>query len=81
MPHPDKTEVVVVKLPVAADGSVAREAPMIVYPDGAPSDDERARICNNEPSVVAQLQDDENEARFEAEWNGRTWSLHGRLDA
>lgn len=81
MPSSQKTEVVVVKLPIATDGAVAREAPMIVYPDGAPTNDRRARICDNEPSVVAQLQDDENEARFEAEWDGRTWSLRRRLDA
>jgi hypothetical protein len=81
MPDSSKTEIVVVKLPVASDGAVAREAPMIVYPDGALNDDPRARICDNEPSVVAQLQDDENEARFEAEWDGRTWSLQRRLDA
>jgi hypothetical protein len=81
MPHSHKTEVVVVKLPVAADGAIAREAPMIVYPDGALTNDRRARICDNEPSIVAQLHDDENEARFEAEWDGRTWSLQRRLDS
>ncbi len=54
---------------------------MIVYPDGALTNDRRARICDNEPSIVAQLHDDENEARFEAEWDGRTWSVQRRLDA
>ncbi len=81
MPQLHKLEVVVVKLPVAADGGVDRDAPMIVFPDGALTNDRRARICGNEPSIVAQLQDDENEALFEAEWDGRTWAVRRRLDA
>jgi hypothetical protein len=79
MPQPKNTEIVIVKLPIASDGAVARLAPMMVFPEDRPDDAERARVYDNEPSIVAQLDETESQARFEAEWDGRGWSLYGRV--
>jgi hypothetical protein len=69
------TEIIEIQLDCKADGSIDRHAPFVVL---AP-DEERDGLYSNEPAVVAQLAPDEDNARFEATWDGEEWLFGPRV--
>ena len=75
MPAP--TEIVIVKLPFR-NGEIAGGAPMLVYPEDAGADDSRIRHYDSAPALLAMFEPGESEARFDASWDGETWTLFGR---
>jgi hypothetical protein len=59
-------------------GAIAPDAPLMVYPEDAREDDSRIRYFDSEPALLAFFRPGEAEARFNAEWDGETWTLFGR---
>jgi hypothetical protein len=69
------TEIVEIQLYCNEDGSIDRGAPFVVLAE----DEERDGLYFNEPAVIAQLAPDEDNARFEAAWDGEEWLFGPRV--
>jgi hypothetical protein len=70
-------EIVHVRLPTDRETKQPlRHAPFMVY---CPADPWRSDFYVDEPNVIAQLADDEFEARFEAEWVDEEWRFGRRI--
>ena len=70
-----QTEIIEIQLVCNADGSIDRSAPFVVLAE----DEERDGLYSNEPTVIAQLAPDEDNARFEAAWDGEEWLFGPRV--
>lgn len=56
-------------------GTIDRGGPFLVQA----SDPARSGLYEREPEVVAQIQPDERDAKFEAEWMGDEWKFGKRV--
>jgi hypothetical protein len=66
--------IVEIKLGRSAGGSIARHAPFAVFAENP----DRCGLYDKEPDVIAQLAPGEDNARFEATWDGE-WKFGRRV--
>jgi hypothetical protein len=71
-------EVVIVKLSRSESGVTTIGSTVLIHPEGAHEYDTRMRLCDCDLNLLHHFAPGEMEARFDAVWDGHSWTLCGR---
>jgi hypothetical protein len=70
-----RSEIVQIRLRRNESGAIDRQAPFLLFAH----DGSRSGYYVYQPNVIAQLAHDEDNARFEAAWDGKEWTFGRRV--